>query len=307
MKSNKTLLIIFLLLLIAFAASELFDRRTTRSFDRELIALDTSEVTEIKIFPKNQGPAMVLSKASDGWRVLSGDVSATAAPNVVKSLLGELVSIKPRRIVSKDRDKFPEYGVSLEEGTRVEVRSGSRKEADFVIGRFNFNQQTRQPLSYVRRFDEEDTYVVEGFLGLSFDQSFESFRDKTIIGSGPHDWITIIYKGPEQEVQLHKNENLWSTGEASLDSLTTAQYISKLQTINGTTFDDSGQSLSGRITESLTLVSSQGANIEVTAYLPGTSDQDFVIHSSANNEVYFTSDSSGVYKTVFLDLKNLIF
>ncbi len=70
---NKTLLLIFLSLLVVFLATQFAFEKKTRTFKTELIQLDTAAITSILLYPKadNQEEAL-LKKESNFWVVSKG-------------------------------------------------------------------------------------------------------------------------------------------------------------------------------------------------------------------------------------------
>lgn len=306
MNNNRNLFLIFVALLILFLASRLFDRPSTRSFDQVLIAVDTSKVQEIIIYPKDGIAPILLSRASGSWTCESEGVRSPGAVNAIQSMLNELVSVEPKRLAARSKEKWAEFGVENDVGSRIEVSDGQRILADFIVGRFSFNQQTRQPLSYLRKTKSDDTYVVEGFIGLSFDQSFENFRDKTLIRLRHQEIEKISYARDNEIVELLRRNNRWEANGVPVDSAGMAQYIDKMQSLSGSAFYTGDGSGSKAKLQSLEIYKENGGQTTITLFAPDSQDADFIIHSSLNETAYFTSDSNGIYKTLFGDLSDLI-
>jgi hypothetical protein len=69
--SNKTLLILFIILLVIVAAFLFYDsKHGERSFRKDLVNIDTSKVTSINIYPKSTDHKLVkIFKEGNYWKV----------------------------------------------------------------------------------------------------------------------------------------------------------------------------------------------------------------------------------------------
>lgn len=294
---NKTLWIIFAALLAFFLLSKLFNKKSVRSFTTDIIQIDTKAVDRIVFHNSNPSAQFEISKHDNGWTVKNTNIEADALSSSVSALLDNLNNIKAQRPVAKSQDKWAEYEVDNEKGKRIELFSGSKVVEDLVIGRFNFNQQTRSAKSYVRRSNDDNVYVIDGFLSMSIGQSMDAFRDKNLVTVNSND-IAEINIQSELGNRSAKKENYWVDQSGTvLDSTTMANYVNKLARVSGTSFYDNSDLPATPIKEmQLTLQNGEATTIKCYAASEG-----FVIHSSQNPESYFSSDSTGVFKTLFLE------
>ena len=92
---------------------------------------------------------------------------APTADNSVQSALDELNFLEATQLISRDESSWNEYKVDSG-GTRVRVLEGSETTADIMLGRFEYKQTGM--MSYVRPSEDEETYMVSGYLDASFQQ-----------------------------------------------------------------------------------------------------------------------------------------
>ncbi len=302
-KSNKTLGIVFVALAVVTALVFLTDTgRKERTFRKELVTIDTAKVSEIIIYPKSQkGKEVRLVKENDVWKVvLDNEKKAPVAKNKVKGIFDQLLSVKPNRLVAREKEKWTAYEVDST-ATRVIVMEDGKKTLDLVIGRFNF-KQPRSMSTYVRLFNDTDVYEVDGFLSMSFNRSVNDFRNNVVISDNYKKWNKLIFDYPaDSSFQMTKVKNRWTAGVEILDSAKTEQYLRKIAHVNNSKFDDSiNPEKLGKPTYKLTIEGENGKNITVSAYVDSSKS---IIASSENPGTYF-NDKKLVEK-IFIGLGSL--
>ncbi|MCR9287084.1 MAG: DUF4340 domain-containing protein [Bacteroidetes bacterium] len=310
--NNKTLLIIFVALLAVYGISQMGGGKKDRSFNTELVKLDTASITRIVLYPKADDFAEVsLSRETDGWIATKGNITTKALANNVNSVLAQLDSIGVKRIAAKKPEKWAEYEVNEKEGTRLQVYAGSELLKDFIIGRFAFNQQTRQATSFVRLTGEDEVFAVDGFLAMSLGQSFDAFRNKELIKLNKDDVMRLSYKILDNEFNLNKSGDAgWlMDGELPIDSTTMDNFINGLSTVSGTTFVDDFDPVAkaNTLQNSLTINANNLLEpLTIHCYVDASREKPFIIHSSLNKDAYFESDSTGIYNQLFLAANEVI-
>lgn len=302
--NNKTLFIILAGLIVVYGLTQMFSGKKDRSFDTDLVKIDTSEVTQVIVYPKaDEFAEVTLSKEANNWIITKGDISTIAVENTVTAMLSELSLIKTKRIAAKSPEKWSDYEVEDGKATRLQVYAGSKLLRDFMIGRFNFNQQTRTAISYVRLTGEDEVYAVDGFLAMSLGQGFDAYRNKDILKVDQADFTKLDYKMGDLLFSLNKSGNDWLlNAEQPLDSAAMYNLLINMQNISGQDFvnDFDPVQSSNLLSKSLTV---SGNNllepVVIHCYQDTTREKPFIIHSSANKEAYFESDSTGVYTRLF--------
>lgn len=294
--NNKKLWIIFAVLLGLFLLSKLFTKQNVRSFTTDIIQVDADKVDKV-VFHLPEGTDFHLSKNGENWMVSDDKVTADALASVVNSLMSNLNQIKAERPVAKSKDKWESYEVDEAKGKRIELFSGPKKLEDLVIGRFNFNQQARSAKSYIRRSNDDNVYAIDGFLSMSISQSMDSFRDKKVIDLASTELTAISLESESGTTSLRK-ENLWIDQDGNVkDSTAMVNFVNKLTKVNGVSFYNATPNTSDSI-KKLMLSGGNGQSTVVSCF---QENGDFIIHSSQNPNAYFSSDSTGIFKTLFLD------
>ncbi len=302
-KSNKTLGIVFVILLILTVLVFVTNTgKKERTFRKDLVNIDTAKVSEIIIYPKShKGKQVKLTKENDGWKVLLDNGKKAPVPaNKIKGIYTQLLSIKPNRLVAREKEKWSAYEVDSS-ATRVVVMEDGDKKLDLVIGRFNF-KQPRSVSTFVRLYNDSDVYEVDGFLAMSFNRGVNDFRNNTVIKGDYKKWNRLIFDYPaDSSFQMTKVKNRWTAGVEILDSAKTEQYLRKIAHITSSKFDDNvdPQKLQ-KPTYKLTIEAEGSKNITVSAYADSTGT---VITSSQNPGTYFNDKK--LAEKIFIGLGSL--
>ncbi len=307
--TNKKLIIIFAALLGLYLLSRLFTGNRESTFDPEIVKVDTALITEVRLSPKAEENAeVILRRTSDGWTATKGDMTVSTPYAKVQGLLGQLSEISSERIVSKSKDKWAEYEVD-EKGSRVQVFNNKKQLADFVVGTFKFDQAKRSASSYLRRTDDDAVYLVDGFMSMTFNQGFNTFRNNELIKLNAEDIREVARIGAGETVAIGKNpeDGLWYRGGMEkLDSAKAAQYISQLTNVYGVDYVDTP--VTGDPIMSLEISSNNLITpLRVDCYMHADTAKPFIFHSSSNPDAWFASDSAGAYQRIFGKFEELLY
>ena len=302
---NNWLWIAFAALLILFIASRLWDKKPQRSFDADFLKFKTELIDEIVIHPKeNTGQVFSLNKNGDTWRVADETVEAEAMTSAVESMLKTLDEIRAKRVVAKTSDKWGEYEVDEGKGRRIELLSDGKRVEELILGRFDFNQQSKSAKSYVRHAKDDNVYVVDGFLSMTLGQNRDAFRNKEIVNI-PKEQIDHLTLTVGAESNSLRKENYWvDAANQILDSTAIDGYLTRLATLSGRNFVDAFDTGAVEIASLSVGNTSAAEPLKITCYQGQKTP--FVLHSSHNPESYFSSDSAGIFKTAFGELIELI-
>ncbi len=297
--NNKTLGIAFGALLAIYLLLKLFSGNKERSFDPEVISVDTASVNEIIIHPP-EGTAFSLKRTSSDWTVEQDGKQFEATRSSVTNLLANVLSIKAERVVSKNPDRWADYSVNDSLATRIQLLDGSKSLGDIMVGRFNFNQATRSGVSYFRATEEDEVYSAEGFLSMSLSQKFDNFRDKTLVSFAKDDVTRITLQDERGERAYSKIDNHWQdqTGNP-IDSAEMVKYINTLSSVSGQDFADVNTDVGARLKTLMIEGNNMSGPIEVNLYQSLDAEEMFVLHSSLNQEGYFFCDSIGPFDRIF--------
>jgi len=302
--NNKNLFIILLGLLGLWGINHFLSSKNQGSFKTELVALDTAAVSRIVTYPKSEnGAEITLKREENGWIATRGNQNVQAMSNSVNGILGILSTIKTKRVAAKSAEKWAEYEVDEGNGTRVVAYENGKQIADFIVGRFNFNQQARTASSYVRLNGEDEVYEVDVFLSMSVGQGFDSYRDKTIIKINAADVTEFTLRDGDILATIAKTANGFTMNdETVLDSTKVATYLSQIATLSGTAFADDFDEISAkdRLEKTLTIrANNMPTPIKVSVYADVRLAKPFVVQSSLNADAFFASDSIEVVGKLF--------
>lgn len=309
--NNKTLLFIFLGLLAIYGLSQVFTGKRTSNFNTELILVDTNQVTQIIINTKPpNNEEIMLQREDNGWIVSNGSVNTKAVSNAVQALLSNIQLIKTKYIAANSEEKWADYELGEQQGTRVQVFAGENQLEDFIAGRFAFDQQAQTGTSYLRLTNGKEVYAVDGFQTLTLGQGFNAYRNRTISNFAPNvtfDEVTLQQR--DTAFTFSKVSGTWMYGDQVLDSMYVEMYLEQFMSLTGDTFADDfdeiqapgfrigGLSLGGP---------AMTDNFSVEIYQDTTRINPFVFRSSQNPEAWFDSDSTGLFRKLVRDLPDFL-
>ncbi|HZY82448.1 MAG TPA: DUF4340 domain-containing protein [Cyclobacteriaceae bacterium] len=181
--NNKILAISLVVLVGVFVVARLVRApKLEGNLRKELVNIDRTKVTEVRIASRDS--LVTLVKENDKWNIVRGEKKIEADSAAVSRLLQTIQLVEATRMASRKKDKWAGFKVDST-GTNISVYYGGDKEADFIVGSFGFNQtpgnggiqggQGIAAYTYVRLADEDEVYIVDGFLGAS-------------VPSGTKDW-----------------------------------------------------------------------------------------------------------------------
>jgi hypothetical protein len=245
--NNKILIIVLVALVAIYGLSRMFRASSRESnLPKELVALDTAAITEIKIFTaKEFNKEIRLVKEGKNWTVKSDNKSANVEQGSVNSSVGQFVHLKPIRLVTKKKTKWKEYSVG-DSSTQVKFMNGSKVLADIRIGRVQFDMQPGQQQfnpnsisTYVRLSGEDEVYSVEGFLESTFNKSYNDWRDKAFLRLKQNVITKVTFTYPaDSGFVIEKREKKWWVNDQEADSVKVKGYLAQLEYKNATTFAD---------------------------------------------------------------------
>jgi len=309
--NNKRLLYLLGgLLLILFLTVIIKIPKEKATLKSKLIDIDTSEVSQIILYPKvSNGNAVEFRKNNGKWTVQQGTISDVTHKGAVQNIFNEVLGIKPQSLAANDRSKWEEYELTDSLSTRIKFLSGKGKVlVDLLIGKFNYKQVNNpyggyggsnvQITSFVRLYDEKEIYAVDGMLPFAINRSFDEWRDKTFIVSN-HDNITkISFNFPaDSSYNLIRKDSVWYAGNQKADSSTVADYLNTLGFMEGQTFKDNFKPVLNpdyrMIVEGNNLL-----NFSVNCYY-GDNSGEYILNSSLNPDGYFASKENEIFGKLF--------
>jgi hypothetical protein len=307
--NNKILIGVLVGLAVVFALSRIFrSSRLQSNLKTELLQVDTASVDKVLVFAvAEKGKELELAREGSKWTVKKDNRTANTEQGSVNGALATFVKLKPLRLVTKKKEKWNEYSVT-DSSTRVKVFKGTELAADLFVGRIGYNQSSDGQFNaggiftYVRLAGENEVYAVEGFLESTFNRSFNDWRDKSFLRL-KKDMITEIqFSYPaDSSFTLTKKDNRWWIGTELADSTKVNQFISQWEYKNANAFADEFVATM----KADVAVQVKGASGTLATIEGWKRPADWVLKSSWQPTIYFSSENSGLVKTLFEAKKTL--
>jgi len=296
--SNLQLIGILVLLgLIYFFLDFTGDKGRSKAFRQNLVEIDTGKATSVKF--SKPGVAFELSKDAGGWNlILSNQKVVKAQASSVKYSLNHLGTIKPSRIVARDPSKWKDYLVDSA-GTRIQVFQGDTKSLDIVIGRFGVKGQN-QFHTFVRLFEDDEVYLADNFLGLSFGTDPGSYRDGLILTTERDsvNYISFSYPADSSYTVIKSANGQWIADGAVADSASMVKQLNGYRIVRGNDYVDelTLEDLASP-TYSLSIRSNGQKEVSIRAFKHPV--HTWIIHSSLNPQSLFSDDGTKVIANLF--------
>jgi len=314
--NNRTLFIILILLAGIFVVTRFTGvSRKGRTLNTDIINIDTASVTTIHLFPLTaKGEELVFQKKGNSWTVTREDITAPVDKSSFLNALGELLDLKTDQLVARSEDKWPDFHVNDSLGTRLIIKEGRKTTLDMIIGRFDYKpvqdpyggygQNRGTGITYVRSYDEDEVYAVQGFLAMTFNRNFQSWRDQTITRFTPAQLSKVVFDYPSDSGFIaQKTDAGWMVGGILADSASMASYLNSVSRKRNSNFRDDlkiGSPPDYRVTF-------EGDNIQplvVQAYIQP--DGATILHSSINPESWFEIQREGLFSDLFMSIGHFI-
>ncbi len=304
--SNKILLAIFATLLAIFGLSQVFSGKGDRSFQPEIIEVDSAKVTSIVIRAKADSLAeFTLKKEPSGWTATKGTLSLPANEEAIGQLLSNLTLVKSTQIAAKSKEKWPLFEVEEDKASHLTAFAGSKKVADFFIGKFSVNQQARQITTYFRLAEGEEVYAVEGMAGMMFGQGFRGYRNKQFLKFDPISAVEELSFEGDAACSVKKSGGNWLLdGTTPVDTASVRDYLMNLREMNGDEFIEDFQPAAnaGKLYKKLT-IKGLPEPVIIQCWRDTAWEKPFVLQSNQFPDAYFASDTSRLFKRVFKPVK----
>jgi hypothetical protein len=194
-KKNKNglyLIILLVLILVYVLNKYAFHPAPESNIDLNALQIDTAQIAGISIQKPDAQDAISLSLEEGQWYVKEGERQDLADFESVQSVLGTLQHLKIENLVGTNDSKWEAHKLTDSLAVRVRL-SGTNDQVlkELFIGKFTFKQSEMQNiqqgrnqgvgLTYVRLAEEDASYIVEGYLPMAFNKSFDQWRNKNVV------------------------------------------------------------------------------------------------------------------------------
>lgn len=301
--SNRILLIVFLLLLAIFGISRIFSDKNERSFDPDLVKVDSTQVTSVIVQSKADGfEQVLLRREAEGWTVSKNNLTQPVDPPSVHQLLAVLSYVRSSYIAAKKEEKWDEFELKDGQASHIVVYGGNKVLADFYAGKYTVNPEVNQITSFLRLKKGAEVYAVEGMAGMLLAQGFDSYRSKQILKLDHYAVGKLDYEGDLPYTIALEGGQWLKNGKVALDSNRVRSFLLNLRNMSGETFVDkfSPEASQDKLLKKLTI---SGSNMPqpviVRCWQDTTLAKPFVIQSSQFPESFFESDSTRLFARIF--------
>lgn len=309
-KNNSKILLIVLLVLVALFLIKKYTDHSDSTIINEIVTVDTAQVNKIVIYPPKGAAEIVLQKKDNGWKVISKNEEHKADMRKIKSILADMLRLKPISVVGTEKSQWKKYEVDDSLSTRVKLMTDNKVKADVLLGKFNFlaarNAQPspyqRRPqgemISYVRPYNDVNTYSVEGMIRMNFSADADNYRDKTFVKTTQSDIEKIDFDyGNSGAFSLVKDGNYWKINHEPVDSATVVRYLRGFSGTSGSKiihdFDETKYKQLGTIDIEI----KNGKPVKLTAFADSV---NYVVHSSQNHDTYFDGKAAKLFDKFFV-------
>ena len=249
--SNKTLLIVFLLLAAFTGIFYYLDSRNgDRTFKGELFTIDSSLVTSITIYPKGKTiDPITLVRNGRLWNVKEGSRSYPADTMTVQRILQALEKVNAERVAASGKEGWMAYQITDSLATRVVVNQGTEVKADFRVGKISFSRgqgmqgyggnQNMIVKSHIRVAGDDNVYVIDGFLSMMFNEQLNNYRNHLVFRFNKNDLLkmTFIYPG-DSSFRLNRSGAQWLVNDTPADSAAVENWLNSVTNCTGSEFAD---------------------------------------------------------------------
>ncbi len=309
-KKNKNgiyLIILVVLIGVYLLVKYVINIAPESNFDMNMLSVDTAQVSGITIIqPKDKNP-IKLKNNNGKWQVTQGDKTASADENTLKGIFSTLAEIKIQNLAATGKDKWKEFQLTDSLATEVQLFGSEGKlYKDFFIGKFSY-KQNKSPygqmyrnnvtgLTYVRLNNHDESFIVKGFLPMTFNRDFNNFRNQTLVKLDKNsiDKIVFNYPGDSSFVAEKTDSALWVINQKDTANFKKVdQYLNILKWMRDIHFDDSFSPTQ----EAAYTIQYSGKNIQpVTIKIYQKDSANYVINSTQNPKAFFDSPLSGTMK-----------
>lgn len=297
-KNNRTLLIVFAVLLVAVLTNYLIKHsRGERTFRDDIIEYNAGDIGRITFSKATDNQEIALYREDTVWKLQAGDKIYTADQDLAGQIVEELAIITPDRLVANKKDLWKEYDVTDSAGVKLTVYGPKKSKTGLIIGRFSYNQSNRRPSTFLRLDGENEVFAVEGYLGMVFNRDINSLRAKNIFRGNKDDITRLTFTYPDSSFTVVKENNIWLCDGIPADSTRMSNYLNTVAYLAGMEFRD--DFIPGSVVEAPLKLRIEGTNIQTAEISCFTDPKGKVLVSSLTPETYFSADKGDLFLRIY--------
>ncbi len=159
-------------------------------------------------------------------------------------------------------------------------------------------QGRRNFVSYVRNADEDNVYLVNGFISPTFNRKADSFRNNYALKADKNKWTELEFTYPADSsfTMTKDSTNNWFGGNTKLDSATVARYLSSVSRLYSSNFIDEFPSDFPKMPLMTLKIKGENGTEEIKCY---EKDGKAIIESSYEKEFYFDGTKGKLKEKIF--------
>jgi hypothetical protein len=294
----KTLALLFGGLLVIVVIMQVVKHSSgDRNFKDKLFTVDTAKVSTIILMPRLDKSEIRLVRNGNTWTMSVKGKNYKIEKGYVEDMLRILPQMKPERVVATDKSEWPNYQVTDSASIRVKAEQGTKVVADFLVGKFSYTQYKQT--TFVRPFDENEVYAIDGFLAMIFNKSMNDLRNKNLVNVNQSDITRLTFTYPaDSSCMLIKNDKIWKINGEKADSAKVANYLSYISSASGDDFVDNSVP-SGKPVLSVKIEGKNFNPIEINAFAADTTHK-YIVASSTNPDSKFSGAKFNLTQRIFL-------
>jgi hypothetical protein len=304
----KTLAILFGVLLVLVVLMQVFKNRgSERNFNSQFISVDSAKITSFVIKARGAKDEIKISKSGSYWTFTNNGKTLKAEKGIMEGMVAEIMNIKAERIAATDKEQWAALEVTDSASTRVKVYEGEKLTADFLVGKFSYQQNPQKFTTYVRPYGEDFVYAVSGFLAMTFNKDVNDLRDKTLVNVNSSDITKISFSYPaDSSFILALDKNAWTINGEKADSGKVVEYLNTISHL--TSYNFVGESVSQA--NQAFAVNIEGKNfqpVNIKAFATPDTTVRHIVTSNMNPDARFDGSKSDLLKQVFASAKKFKF
>jgi hypothetical protein len=305
---NTKTLVAVLVFLVALFIILLYTDHTDSSFKTELVVVDTAVVNKISIEIPGKDTATLI-KENGKWYLLGKDGKMSADANKVKALLARVSPLKTLRLATTSKKQWEKYGVGEKDRySAIRFYDGKKLLGDVILGKVDFQApeaDEQNPymrgnqgvmIGYVRSGKDDEVYVIDGYLKLTFAGDVKSYRNKELIKLNPSDITNVDFQSGEAHFSLAKKDDHWWVDDQKADSANTVKFINNISRLNG--YDYFSKKEVGKIKPVGTVNITAGNNL-VTVKAYAVDSVNFALESSVNENNMIKDKKGRIFNRLF--------
>lgn len=312
-KKQLILIGVLVVLIIAYIVSESSFRSNQKTFDPDVLRIDSAAVHQIVMIPAS-GDSIEFEKQGSEWKLRTAGLITRVSDNGAENLVKEISNLRIDRLASDDENTLADYNLTDSLATTLIVRDQNRNElARLRIGKVSFkprsgqgmygSQQGVDGITYFQMAGDANIYAATSFIGMMVTLPADNWRDHTLFQLSPENIRRVSVKSPLSEYILVKDSTGWTINGKTADTLAVQQYISQFSFQTLSQFATPVQQADAPA-YSMTIESANAGSVTVNGIIEN--DSTLFIKSSANAEWFRAGLKDPLMVTCFKDETDFI-